>query len=67
MRGRRILSLWFPRLGAERLLRRMRGMPPALFAVVGEEANNKLKRLKIHLHRSLVNYSLLPSFLPYFS
>ena len=42
MRGRRILSLWFPRLGAERLLHRMRGMPPALFAVVGEEANNKL-------------------------
>ena len=42
MRDRRILSLWFPRLGAERLLRRMRGMPPALFAVVGEEANNKV-------------------------
>lgn len=42
MRGRRILSLWFPRLGAERLLRRMRGMPPALFAVVGEEANSKI-------------------------
>ncbi len=42
MRGRRILSLWFPRLGAERLLRRMRGMPPALFAMVGEEANRKV-------------------------
>ncbi|MGB3316143.1 MAG: DNA polymerase Y family protein, partial [Albidovulum sp.] len=42
MPGRRILSLWFPRLGAERLLRRMRGLPPALFAVAGEEGNRKV-------------------------
>ncbi|MCW3780693.1 Y-family DNA polymerase [Defluviimonas salinarum] len=39
---RRILSLWFPRLGAERLVRRMRGMPAPAFAVVGEEANRQV-------------------------
>lgn len=39
---RRILSLWFPRLGAERLLREMRGLVPAAFAVVGDEANRQV-------------------------
>lgn len=39
MRQRRILSLWFPRLGAERLLRQRRGLPPVPFAVVAEIAN----------------------------
>lgn len=41
-RQRRILSLWFPRLGAERLLREMRGLVPAAFAVVGDEANRQV-------------------------
>jgi protein ImuB len=36
MAHRRILSLWFPRLGAERLLRRMGGVLPQPFAVVGD-------------------------------
>jgi protein ImuB len=31
---KRILSLWFPRLGAERLLRARRGLPEAPFAVI---------------------------------
>jgi len=39
MPNRRILSLWFPRLGAERLLRAERGMRDAPFAVVGERKN----------------------------
>ncbi|MDW4549675.1 DNA polymerase Y family protein [Defluviimonas sp. D31] len=39
---RRILSLWFPRLGAERFVRQMRGMPVPAFAVVGEEANRQV-------------------------
>jgi len=39
MKQRRILSLWFPRLGAERCLRLERGLPPRPFAVVGEEHN----------------------------
>jgi len=39
MKQRRILSLWFPRLGAERFLRLERGLPPRAFAVVGEEHN----------------------------
>ena len=39
MKQRRILSLWFPRLGAERWLRLERGLPPRPFAVVGEEHN----------------------------
>ena len=39
MKQRRILSLWFPRLGAERCLRLERGLPPRAFAVVGEEHN----------------------------
>ena len=39
MKQRRILSLWFPRLGAERCLRRDRGLPPRAFAVVGEDHN----------------------------
>lgn len=34
MAVKRILSLWFPRLGAERLLRAMRGLPDAPFAVI---------------------------------
>ncbi|MEM1430287.1 MAG: DNA polymerase Y family protein [Pseudomonadota bacterium] len=36
MPTRRILSLWFPRFAAERLLRAERGMLDAPFAVVGE-------------------------------
>src|SRR5690606_38260654 len=39
MPARRILSLWFPRLGAERLLRRRRGLPAVPFAVVADERN----------------------------
>lgn len=40
MPRRRILSLWFPRLAAERCLRQQRrGLLPAPFAVVGEERN----------------------------
>ena len=39
MPQRRILSLWFPRLSAERCLRRGAGVPGAPFAVVGEERN----------------------------
>ncbi|TCP39034.1 Y-family DNA polymerase [Rhodovulum marinum] len=38
MPARRILSLWFPRLAADRLLRRQRGLPPAPFAVIAETA-----------------------------
>lgn len=34
MAPKRILSLWFPRLGAERLLRAMRGLPDTPFAVI---------------------------------
>ena len=34
MAVKRILSLWFPRLGAERLLRAMRGLPDVPFAVI---------------------------------
>jgi len=36
---RRILSLWFPRLGAERLLRRDRGLTLAPLAVVRDQGN----------------------------
>jgi len=36
---RRILSLWFPRLGAERLLRQQRGLPDGPLAVV-RDLNN---------------------------
>jgi protein ImuB len=39
MPNRRILSLWFPRLGAERLIRAARGMDEAPLAVVAEQAN----------------------------
>lgn len=40
---RRILSLWFPRLGAERVLREMRGLgPPPAFAIVGEAGNRQV-------------------------
>lgn len=39
MPPRRILSLWFPRLGAERLMRQRRGLPAQAFAVVIEQAN----------------------------
>lgn len=39
MPQRRILSLWFPRLAAERCLRQGFGLPEAPFAVVGEERN----------------------------
>ncbi|SIO51667.1 protein ImuB [Rhodovulum sp. ES.010] len=36
MPARRILSLWFPRLAADRALRRHRGLPPGPFAVIAE-------------------------------
>ncbi|MCO8144760.1 DNA polymerase Y family protein [Rhodovulum tesquicola] len=36
MPARRILSLWFPRLAAERALRRWHGLPPGPLAVVAE-------------------------------
>ena len=39
MPQRRILSLWFPRLAAERCLRNRRGLPLAPFAVVGDVKN----------------------------
>ncbi|MEL7204842.1 MAG: DNA polymerase Y family protein [Pseudomonadota bacterium] len=39
MPKRRILSLWFPRLAAERCLRDRRGLPPGPFAVVGDVKN----------------------------
>lgn len=39
MPERRILSLWFPRLAAERCLRDARGLAPGPFAVVGDVAN----------------------------
>ena len=39
MPQRRILSLWFPRLAAERCLRQGFGLPGVPFAVVGEERN----------------------------
>ncbi|MGR3512497.1 MAG: Y-family DNA polymerase [Paracoccaceae bacterium] len=39
MPQRRILSLWFPRLAAERCLRDRRGLPTGPFAVVGDVKN----------------------------
>ncbi|MFV2003093.1 MAG: DNA polymerase Y family protein, partial [Paracoccaceae bacterium] len=39
MSNRRILSLWFPRLAAERLLRLERGLPDTPLAVVADRAN----------------------------
>lgn len=39
MPQRRILSLWFPRLSAERCLRRGFGLPGVPFAVAGEDRN----------------------------
>ncbi len=39
MPQRRILSLWFPRLAAERCLRQGAGLPDAPFAVVGDVQN----------------------------
>lgn len=42
MRARRILSLWFPRLGAERLLRRAVGPGTRPFAVVETEAQREI-------------------------
>ena len=39
MPDRRILSLWFPRLGAERLMRAARGIETGPLAVVEEQAN----------------------------
>lgn len=39
MPQRRILSLWFPRLAAERCLRDLRGLPVGPFAVVGDVRN----------------------------
>ncbi|MDM7969713.1 MAG: DNA polymerase Y family protein [Paracoccaceae bacterium] len=43
MAPKRILSLWFPRLGAERLLRAMRGLPDTPFAVV--EQTGQMQRI----------------------
>ncbi len=42
MKHRRILSLWFPRLGAERLLRERRGLPAVPFAVVAVEGSGQI-------------------------
>jgi protein ImuB len=42
MPARRILSLWFPRLSAERLLRRERATLPVPFAVVAEVGNTQV-------------------------
>ncbi|WP_170419854.1 Y-family DNA polymerase [Ruegeria arenilitoris] len=39
MPKRRILSLWFPRLGAERLIRAARGLHSGPLAVVAEQSN----------------------------
>jgi len=39
MPNRRILSFWFPRLGAERLIRAARGLTGAPLAVMAEQAN----------------------------
>jgi len=39
MPNRRILSIWFPRLGAERVMRAERGVLDAPLAVVAEQAN----------------------------
>lgn len=39
MTNRRIMSLWFPRLGAERLMRGARGAEDRPLAVVAEQAN----------------------------
>ncbi|MFU8881299.1 MAG: Y-family DNA polymerase [Rhodobacterales bacterium] len=43
MAPKRILSLWFPRLGAERLLRAMRGLPEQPFAVI--EQTGQMQRV----------------------
>ena len=43
MAPKRILSLWFPRLGAERLLRAMRGLPDTPFVVV--EQTGQMQRI----------------------
>ncbi|MGB7263040.1 MAG: DUF6504 family protein [Albidovulum sp.] len=42
MPSRRILSLWFPRFGAERLIRQQRGLPARPFAVVDDEGNRQV-------------------------
>ena len=42
MAHRRILSLWFPRIGAERLLRQTRMIEDLPFAVVQEVGHMKL-------------------------
>ena len=42
MPARRILSVWFPRLGAERLLRRAGGMGDLPFAVVGDAGQSQV-------------------------
>ena len=41
-KNRRILSLWFPRLAAERVLRLGRGLPHGPFAVVGDINNTQV-------------------------
>lgn len=40
--NRRVLSLWFPRMGAERLLRQARGTVLAPFAVIADEGNRQV-------------------------
>ncbi|NOE26691.1 DNA polymerase Y family protein [Ruegeria sp. HKCCD6157] len=42
MPKRRILSLWFPRLGAERLVRAARGLHSGPLAVVAEQSNMQI-------------------------
>lgn len=42
MSNRRILCLWFPRLGAERLLRMNRGLPAGPLAVVADQNNSQV-------------------------
>ncbi|MEY8840700.1 DNA polymerase Y family protein, partial [Cribrihabitans sp. XS_ASV171] len=42
MSKRRILSLWFPRLGAERVMRAERGLPSGPLAVVAEVSNTQV-------------------------
>ncbi|WP_171206662.1 DNA polymerase Y family protein [Ruegeria sp. HKCCA0235A] len=42
MPKRRILSLWFPRLGAERLVRAARGLHAGPLAVVAEQSNMQI-------------------------
>ena len=42
MPAKRILSLWFPRLAAERVLRRRRDVLPPAFAIVGDQSGAQI-------------------------